>query len=680
MTTYTGTSGDDTIVAIDNTDSTFIGLGGSDTLTGGGGNDTFFGGFGNDTLDGGPGDDVFNVGLREGVDSITGGIGTDRIVANANNVLIGLSFISGIEEISANGFTNVNIVGSVGDDILDFTGVNLIGIGMIGGGAGADTITGTLVGDVINGGTGNDTLNGAGGDDRFLIGFSNGFDNVDGGTGVNTIEAVADNVTIGLNSFVNISEISAGGFSNVKVRLSDADNVVSFGALVLTDIADFSGGAGNDFITGGNADDIISGGNGDDRLVGGNGNDTLNGQGGLDLLEGGAGDDIFLVNAGGAGVDTFRGGSGFDTVQGNADFAKLLLTGTNFSGIEAVNSGGFANFSIEGVATNGVGATFNLTAIQIDEGDVAAIRGSFFDDNITGSKVADNMFGGAGNDRLFGGLGDDIIDGQVGDDTIDGGAGSDTLFGGEGDDILLGQGSTDDLHGGLGNDRLDGGSGDDTLFGDEGDDVFLVGTNYGNDSYDGGDGIDTIQATKNGVVIIATQISNVETINSGGFANVTLSGTAGDDGLDFSAITLTGIRNIDGQGGNDTITGSAGNDTIFGGNGNDTLIGGDGIDTIAGGLGIDFLTGGTGNDIFRDTVANLNGDTITDLEIGDRINVSNFAFSVSSTAVFAGGVLTIDRDGAGPVAGIDVNLVGAYNNNFAVTADPLGGVAVHYLG
>ena len=680
MATYTGTSGDDVIVAVDNTDSTFIGKGGSDTLTGGGGNDTFYGGFGNDILDGQAGDDTFNVGLREGVDSITGGIGFDQILATSDNVLIGISAISGVEAISANGHVNVNIIGSINDDVLDFTGVTITGIGMIGGGAGSDTITGTSAADFINGGTGNDTLNGGGGDDHFLVGFQNGFDNVDGGTGYNTIQAIADNVTIGLNSFTNIQEISADGHANVKVRLSDIDNVISFGTLKLTDIVDFSGGNGNDTITGGNGDDVISGGNGNDHLIGGAGNDTLNGGGGLDLLEGGTGDDTFLIGAGGAGIDTFRGGAGFDTISGAADNAVLLLNGTNMSGIEYVNSGGFANFSIQGVATNGVGATFNLTGIQLDEGDVAAIRGSFYDDTITGSKVADNIFGGAGNDHLYGGNGDDIVDGQVGDDYIDGGAGNDTLYGSDGNDTLLGQGGTDELHGGIGNDTLDGGSGNDALFGDEGDDTFLVGPSSGIDSFDGGAGFDTILATKNGVVISWSSLTSIEAISSGGFSNVTIAGTSGDDVIDLTGITLTGIRNINGLGGNDTITGSSGNDTIIGGNGNDTLNGGDGNDTLSGILGADTLTGGAGNDIFRDLAKNLAGDRITDFTTDDRISISNIAYHANGTVSYANGNLTIDADGPGGTTAITVHLDGVFNNNFALQADPLGGTAVVYHG
>lgn len=675
--TYTGDSSANTFVAPTAEDWTFIGKGGNDNLTGNVGNDTFFGGFGNDILDGGPGDDIFNVGLREGVDRITGGVGFDRIVASGANVLIGLSAISGVEEISANGFANVSIMGSVGADILDFSGVTLVGISMIGSGAGDDTLISTEFADTVNGGTGTDTIRTLGGDDTIVVGFAAGYDSIDGGTGFDTIAAAANNVTILIGSFAGIEAISANGFSEVRVQFSNADDVIDLTGLTLTGLLDISGGGGNDTITGTASNDVLSGGNGDDIIRGGTGNDTLNGNNGLDILEGGMGDDIFLVGAGGSGKDIFRGGVGFDTVQGNADFAKLILDGTNLVGVEAVNSGGFVNFTIEAAAG---GATFNLTSLQIDEGDIAAINGSFADDNITGSRVADTINGNKGNDILNGGLGDDTIDGGEGDDTVNAGAGFDIVTGGEGNDTLLGFGAADDIDGGAGNDIIDGGTGDDTLRGGAGDDIFRVDPTAGFDSYDGGAGFDAVIATKNGVKITFSSIVDIEAISSGGFSNVVINGGTGADVIDLSAVALSGIRNINGLGGDDVLTGSAGNDTVLGGIGIDRLLGGDGVDTLSGGAGVDFLTGGGGDDIFRDLSRDLAGDTITDFAIGDRISVQNFVFSAASTAVFAGGMLRIDADGAGPMAGFNIKLLGTYNDNFDVSADPLGGLAVTYIG
>jgi serralysin len=109
----------------------------------------------------------------------------------------------------------------------------------------------------------------------------------------------------------------------------------------------------------------------------------------------------------------------------------------------------------------------------------------------------------------------------------------------------------------------------------------------------------------------------------------------------------TVIENAIGGGGNDLITGNEVNNQLEGFSGNDTLVGLGGNDTLLGGSGIDVLTGGLGVDTFRDTRANLNGDTITDFTIGEAIiftdaTLGSFTFSLSgSTLTYAGGSLTL---------------------------------------
>ena len=120
---------------------------------------------------------------------------------------------------------------------------------------------------------------------------------------------------------------------------------------------------------------------------------------------------------------------------------------------------------------------------------------------------------------------------------------------------------------------------------------------------------------------------------------------------------------INGLGGNDQITGGAGddiingddgNDILNGGDGNDTLNGGNGNDVLTGGAGIDTLTGGSGADIFRDTMAGFNGDHITDLSIGDRIQITdltsaNFVLGPNNTITYGpGNSDSITVDGLGP--------------------------------
>ncbi len=71
-----------------------------------------------------------------------------------------------------------------------------------------------------------------------------------------------------------------------------------------------------------------------------------------------------------------------------------------------------------------------------------------------------------------------------------------------------------------------------------------------------------------------------------------------------------------------TLNGADDDDVLIGGGGNQTFSGGDGDDELSGGEGSDNLTGGEGQDTFFGTPEDLNGDTITDLEFGDRIGTS----------------------------------------------------------
>src|SRR5262249_47377218 len=110
----------------------------------------------------------------------------------------------------------------------------------------------------------------------------------------------------------------------------------------------------------------------------------------------------------------------------------------------------------------------------------------------------------------------------------------------------------------------------------------------------------------------------------------------GEDGLDYAGTTeavtvnlatgtatgftsIAGVENVFGGSGNDVLTGDAGFNVLAGGAGLDRLDGGASDDSLNGGTGPDTLTGGTGVDQFRGFLSELNGDRITDYEIGERI-------------------------------------------------------------
>ncbi|MGE0387356.1 MAG: beta strand repeat-containing protein [Gammaproteobacteria bacterium] len=145
----------------------------ANVLIGTAGADLLVGMAGNDTLDGGDGGDTYLVtGTKDGTDAYrdSGATGVDRIVAGAKGAQIRLNTgfsaaSSGIEDISANGYANVRVLGSAKADVLDFSAINLQGISLVDAGAGNDSVTGSAAADNLQGSAGNDLIDGGGGRD-----------------------------------------------------------------------------------------------------------------------------------------------------------------------------------------------------------------------------------------------------------------------------------------------------------------------------------------------------------------------------------------------------------------------------------------------------------------------------------------------------------------------------------
>lgn len=136
--------------------------------------------------------------------------------------------------------------------------------------------------------------------------------------------------------------------------------------------------------------DSMYGGSGNDMLLGGAGNDQLDGGSGNDTLVGGAGSDSLT---GGAGADVIDGGAGFDY----ADYLTVL---------KAVD----VNL-VTGKASDGQGKTDTLLNIE-------GVRGSGFNDTITGNAAANLLNGRNGSDKLSGGKGADTLVGGAGKDSF----------------------------------------------------------------------------------------------------------------------------------------------------------------------------------------------------------------------------------------------------------------------
>ena len=161
-------------------------------------------------------------------------------------------------------------------------------------------------------------------------------------------------------------------------------------------------------------DDFIRGMAGSDSLLGGAGDDTLQGGSGADIIDGGAGDDVASYGDSGAAL--------------RIDLADMSL-----------NTGDAAGDIYRNIET---------------------VRGSAYDDVLSGDSGNNGLSGGLGDDQLFGRAGGDTLAGDEGNDTLFGGEGNDVLFGDNGNDVLFG--GADQQAGDAADDVIDGGAGIDT--------------------------------------------------------------------------------------------------------------------------------------------------------------------------------------------------------------------------
>ncbi|MGE4408072.1 VCBS domain-containing protein, partial [Pseudomonas sp.] len=298
------------------------------------------------------------------------------------------------------------------------------------------------------------------------------------------------------------------------------------------------------------------------------------------------------------------------------------------------------------VAQDGDGDLSNTASLDVqitaaNSAGTFVLDGSLGDDVIATSSAIDVIDGKAGFDivdysdattdlqaslaagtGMLGAAGDSY----AGIEGLIGGAGDDYLVGDESDNYLAGNMGSDQLVGGGGDDTLIGGAGDDYLYGEAGDDVLVGGA--GADVLDGGTGIDTADYHSDTAGITV----NLQTGSGSG-------GEAQGD-------VLSGIENVLGGAGDDSLVGDESDNYLDGGAGNDMLFGGEGDDVLVGGLGDDVLSGGAGRDSFVWRLGDEGGaDTITDFHIdpdgvsSDVIDLSQLLVGVSEDATTLGDYL-----------------------------------------
>ncbi len=265
-------------------------------------------------LTGGVGDNSFTVSGWNGTGTLTGGGGTDTVVAirNANFTL------SDTQLVASNGLTMTlaelhaaNLTGGASNNTLTADGFTLGNV-TLSGGAGNDSLVGGSGDDSLDGGNGNDSLVGNAGNDM-----------LNGGAGNGDLVIAAGATTFVLSNTA-LSGVGTDSLMQIELaRLTTANTNSSIDARQFSGQTTLTGGNGNDTIWGGHVADSILGGDGDDVLLGGDGNDSILGGADNDIILGGAGDDslsgsnsLAANNATADGADTIMGGTGKDRLFG----------------------------------------------------------------------------------------------------------------------------------------------------------------------------------------------------------------------------------------------------------------------------------------------------------------------------------------------------------------------------
>ncbi len=667
------------------------------------GYEMFEGMAGNDYIDGRGGYDI--AAYHNGYDLNADGLG---VVVNLGTTALAAGSLLGVNYASVAAGKALDSYGGT-DTLLNIEAVRgSIYNDVIVGNAAANNLDGWAGDDSIVGGDGNDTLLGNDGNDTLLGGA--GADNLQGGAGDDLLNGGGVPVALGLRTdpadvlrgdagddtldggsaqasvwaFADYS--SSTGAVNVNLGTGIASD--GFGGTdTLANIDGVFGSANNDVLTGGSNSTYITtqfeffqGGLGDDTIDGGDGMDVASYQNAsgsvvVDLSAGtatGADGNDSLFN-----IEQVRGSMYADTLTGSAVNDQFEGMGGNDvidggDGVDIIRymrSGAAVNVDLgAGTATDGFGGTDTFSNIE-------GVRGSDFNDTLTGG-AGDEIFQGmAGNDIISGGAGSDTVSynmslsgvsaSLVTNTASDGFGGVDTLInienlqGSSFNDALAGNAGANRLEGLEGNDALDGGAGNDTLLGGAGNDSLQGGA--GADELDAGTGVDIVDGGTEADTLVVL----------GNFADYTITRPSGTETRFINDVTgenilvknvesvqfLDGLKTIEETWENnpspfnDLLTGTGGNDTLDGQAGNDTLVGLAGNDTLIGGAGIDSLVGGDGDDSY---VVDVAGDVIVE-NVGEGTDQVNVVFAAAGTYVLSDNV---ENAMVGSGATIAVNLTG----------------------
>ncbi len=585
-----------------------VGSNHNDTITGGAGNQMFQGRQGDDSLTGG--DDIDTVSYDGDYDSNGDGFG---VAVNLSAGALGggtswqgfsIGALGADRALDGWGGTDIlasfeNITGSIYNDYL----VGSSGVNVIDAGRGNDLVFGGDGNDTLDGGDGNDTLSyrSTGSGDLIygvMVDLGAGtatdtFGNIDMVTNFETVvgSAYADSLTGDPGVF---SQFLSSDRTQVFEGREGADTIDGgTSAPSSFALASYSSSTGpiQVNLAQGWASDGFGAGTSQDQL---RNIDGIIGSAGNDSITGGS-RSAFIVSSN--LFEQFDGGLGNDTIDGGSGTDRVSYAGANGSVTVTLGEGFMA-----GMAT---GAAGNDVLINIEQ-----IRGSNFNDVLTGNSGNNAFEGRGGNDMIHGGAGFDTIrfdqsasavQVMFSNDVAGEGGAYDGGFAGIGGGVDMFTG-IESVRGSEFNDSMQGGIGNETFEGMAGDDFI-----------DGGAGSDTIS--------YASSLSGV---------GVALFGGSGG-GIDHWGGTdsFYNIENVTGSHFDDYLAGDGGNNLLQGQGGNDTLTGGLGNDTINGGFGFD--TAHFSGDILSYTITDNGGGnfTVAGADGTDTVSgVEQFTFDV----------------------------------------------------
>jgi len=548
---------------------------GNDTLIGNNLNNVLKGNNGNDVLQGMYGADVLNGG--NSIDAASYSLAATGVVASLQNNAVNTNDAAGDSYISIE-----NLVGSVFNDIL----------------------IGSSSDNSLEGGMGSDILVGNGGNDTASYASAQ--------SGVN-VALNSPTVTLNLSAQLLGSAVQA-------VVITDGSSDANGDKLV--DIRNLSGSAFDDSLTGDNQNNTLSGGSGNDWLVGLGGNNILNGGDGSDTAS-----YSFMSKAISLNLST--------VINANGD-VKVVTTGSNYDILNSIENVVGTNFNdtLIGDAKNNVIEGGKGTDVIDGKGGIDTVSYEHANDAVVVSLLLSTQLpflaGEASGDKISnvenirGSQFNDILTGNFDDNVIEGGAGSDLIVGAFGNDTAsyehsfqavnvdlkkLVQNSTGDANGdiliGIGNligSEVAAGHLDQFVTAEPDNHNYLISPTNPLNTFDDtltGDNSNNAINGLAGVDLIYGQGGN-DTIHGGEGRDVLFGGDGNDTingGNDRDFIYGdSGNDTLYGDGANDYLSGGDGNDTLYGGDGDDILQGGEGNDKLYGGLGYNLLEGGAGAD------------------------------------------------------------------------------------